>query len=142
MRKKGDYNEFKTSRDNEVRRAFRQVMTLYGGKVNVHTLYLLTSAAPASRFFVSARQAFRVISHINAGGSIASMRDTNRRMYSEIYRRVSLLMTNAPALSLRDAVENVVRQPAPEMYMGTRQISYVCRKEVRQCVIARLSGQR
>ena len=143
MRNKDDRNEFKEQQDAEIMDAYRRIFKLYGGRVGVRTLYEMVSFAPASRFFVSARQAYRVISRMLYGDHMPKMRPTNLRMYNEILSRVKAELPQTPPLgeagrglsqsSIRKAVAKVVRQPAPEMYVGIRQVSYIISKEKRKC---------
>nr|DAH77899.1 MAG TPA: hypothetical protein [Caudoviricetes sp.] len=143
MRNKDDRNEFKEQQDAEIMDAYRRIFKLYGGRVGVRTLYEMVSFAPASRFFVSARQAYRVISRMLYGDHMPKMRPTNLRMYNEILSRVKAELSQTPPLgeagrglsqsSIRKAVAKVVRQPAPEMYVGIRQVSYIISKEKRKC---------
>lgn len=135
MRNKDDKNEFKEQQDAEIMDAYRRLFREYGGKVDVRTLYSMVSAAPASRFFVSARQACRVIMRLRDGGQITNMRLNNQRMYKEIYRRVCGMIdvSNCTASELRKAVTSIVRQPAPEMYVGVRQVSYIISQEKHKC---------
>lgn len=143
MRNKYDRNEFKEQQDAEIMAAYRRIFKLYGGHVGVRTLYEMVSFAPASRFFVSARQAYRVISRMLGGDPMPNMRPTNLRMYNEILSRVKAELSQTPPLgevgrglsqsSIRKAVAKVVRQPAPEMYVGVRQVSYIISKEKRKC---------
>lgn len=74
MRNKDDRNEFKEQQDAEIMDAYRRIFNLYGGHVGVRTLYEMVSFAPASRFFVSARQAYRVISRMLCGAPMPKMR--------------------------------------------------------------------
>ncbi len=139
MRNKDDRNEFKEQQDAEIMDAYRRIFKIYGGKVDVHTLYKMVAFAPASRFFVSPRQAYRVIIRMMAGQPITNMRLSNQRMYLEIYRRVQeelsqLSHNSQPSQSsLKSVIEKIVCQPAPEMYVGIRQISFIISKEKRKC---------
>lgn len=77
------------------------------------------------------------------GDHMPKMRPTNLRMYNEILSRVKAELSQTPPLgeagrglsqsSIRKAVAKVVRQPAPEMYVGIRQVSYIISKEKRKC---------
>lgn len=139
MRNKDDRNEFKEQQDAEIMAAYRRLFKLYGGRVGVRTLYEMVSFAPASRFFVSARQAYRVISRMLGGEPMPKMRHGKQRMYAEILARVRREMSQSPPHvgrsggAVRKAVAKVVRQPAPEMYVGIRQVSYIISKEKRKC---------
>ena len=139
MRNKDDRNEFKEQQDAEIMDAYRRIFKIYGGKVDVHTLYKMVAFAPASRFFVSPRQAYRVIIRMMSGQPITNMRLSNQRMYREIHRRVQeelsqLSHNSQPSQSsLKSVIEKIVCQPAPEMYVGIRQISFIISKEKRKC---------
>ena len=101
----------------------------------MHTLYEMVSKAPASRFFVSELQAYRIISKMKDGENICNMRDTNQRMYNEIFRRVSeeIDIHKSSNTQIKHAVSRIVRQPAPEMYIGVRQVSFIISEEKRKC---------
>ena len=141
MRNKDDRNEFKEQQDAEIMDAYRRIFKIYGGKVDVHTLYKMVAFAPASRFFVSPRQAYRVIIRMMSGQPISNMRLSNQRMYREIYNRVKEeLKVQTPSLGegwggcqLKSLIAKIVCQPAPEMYVGIRQISFIISKEKRKC---------
>ena len=173
MRNKDDRNEFKEQQDAEIMDAYRRIFKIYGGKVDVHTLYKMVAFAPASRFFVSPRQAYRVIIRMMAGQPITNMRLSNQRMYREIHRRLqeelkiqsdicastaymahpanSAYLPNpankanqVPSLregwggcqagcQLKSLIAKIVTQPAPEMYIGVRQVSFIISKEKRKC---------
>ena len=47
MRNKDDRNEFKEQQDAEIMDAYRRIFKIYGGKVDVHTLYKMVAFAPA-----------------------------------------------------------------------------------------------
>lgn len=136
MRNKDDRNEFKEQQDAEIMDAYRRIFKIYGGKVDVHTLYKMVAFAPASRFFVSPRQAYRVIIRMMAGQPISNMRTSNQRMYREIHRRLQEELaqsTQNSQPSLKSLIAKIVSQPAPEMYVGVRQISFIISKEKRKC---------
>lgn len=135
MRNKGDRNEFKELRDKEVIQAYRHVLAVYGGKVDVMTIYRMVASAPASRFFVSARQAYRVLVRLRRGGNLEGMRRVNQRMYSEIFKRVETEMAagQAKPQALMKAIARVVEQPAPEMYLGIRQVAHIIKNGGRKC---------
>ena len=133
MRHKGNRNEFKDLQDNEIMQAYRRIFYKYGGTVGVKRLYEMISSEPASRFFVSDLQATRVIAKMYAGHNLSNMRGTRRRMYEEIYRRVVDLINKNPGMTICKAVSEVVSQPAPEMYIGVRQISYIIDKRKKRC---------
>ena len=133
MRNKDDRNEFKEQQDAEIMDAYRRIFKIYGGKVDVSTLYKMVAFAPASRFFVSPRQAYRVIMRMMAGQPISNMRTSNQRMYREIHRRVQDELSHNSQSSLKSLIAKIVRQPAPEMYVGVRQISFIISKEKRKC---------
>ena len=140
MRNKDDRNEFKEQQDAEIMDAYRRIFKIYGGKVDVHTLYKMVAFAPATRFFVSPRQAYRVIIRMMAGQPISNMRTSNQRMYREIHRRLQEELaqsTQNSQPSLKSLIAQIVCQPAPEMYVGVRQISFIISKENRKCYESR-----
>ena len=140
MRNKGDRNEYKEQRDMEIMDAYRHILAMYGGKVDVATIYRMVASAPASRFFVTARQAYRVFMRVQSGGGFDGMRRVNQRMYNEIFRRVKEELAkrhanggmNCPHDVMR-AMAKVVQQPAPEMYIGIRQVAHIIKNGGRKC---------
>ena len=140
MRNKGDRNEYKEQRDMEIMDAYRHILAMYGGKVDVATIYRMVASAPASRVFVSARQAYRVFMRVQSGGGFDGMRRVNQRMYNEIFRRVKEELAkrhanggmNCPHDVMR-AMAKVVQQPAPEMYIGIRQVAHIIKNGGRKC---------
>lgn len=133
MKHKGNTNEFKERQDAEIMSAYRRVFGVYGGMIGVRRLYELTAFAPSSRFFVSDLQATRVICRMRRGDGGLRMRGARLRMYTEILRRVTELRAIHPLHSLSRLVAEVVRQPAPEMYISPRQISAIIDKERQKC---------
>lgn len=136
MKHKGDMNEWKERQDAEIVAAYRRIFANYGGLVSVARLYELVAFAPASRFFVSDLQAVRVVSRLVRGMAVARMKGGRFRMYTEIVRRVRQRMAECPRLGVADAVRQVIREPAPEMYISARQVAAIIDKE-RKAVFAR-----
>ena len=118
--------------------ACRSIYREAHGRIHFNELGQRLAEHPASRFWVSAETAYVVIKRMLAGAHIETMRDSKRRMYEEIYRRVVKMRNQEPQKSLQDIVECVVEQPAPSFYMtpGTAYVvlSRTMRKRRRKCV--------
>lgn len=134
MRHKGSGNEFKEQQDREIVEAYHLIFYAYGGKVSARKLYEKVAASPSSRFFVTERQALRIVSKILNGQPLPPMRRLRRCMYEEIACRVTVLLRHHPSLKLTAAVRTVVTSPAPEMYLSVRQIIDIIKKQKRDAL--------
>ena len=72
---------------------------------------------PSKRFWVSEERAAIVVADMICGCGLDNMRPQKREMFSEIYRRTLVMMSENPNLSLTAAVAKIVRQPAPKFYL-------------------------
>lgn len=77
--------------------------------------------SPAQRFYVSEERAAIVVSAMYQGRKLpANMNSNKLEMFSEIFQRVLSLRKLNPAMSIFEAVCNVVNSPAPKFYMQPR----------------------
>lgn len=120
MKNKGDINDYSEQKSKEIYETFLLVLARWEGGTGHGSIYDETAKQPTSRFFVSSKRAYKVISTMTKkGGVVTGLKtDSRTRMYREIYSRVCKLMRRNKNISLRTAVETVVRQPAPEMYLN------------------------
>lgn len=128
MRHKGNTNEHKPSQDRDIMRTYRRILSIYGGIIRVADIYRLVAFAPATRFYVSEQQALRVCTRFSEQ-ALSRMRGQRAAMYRVIYSRVLNLRRLNPAITIRQAVDIIVRQPAPRMFLSPRQISAIIKKE-------------
>lgn len=137
VRNLGDKNEFIEQRNREVMQAYRHIFKLYGGIVDVTTIYRMVALAPSSRFFVSDDRAYRVVSRlIRDNAQPIDMQQSCKRMYYEIMSRILKRHPHIATMStadIRTAVRTIIREPAPEMYLSTRTIASIISEETKKC---------
>lgn len=123
MKKQGCKVDYAAARGAEVKRAFRKAWECAASMVNgyqpdVDHVAAVAVRFPASRFYVSEERAAAVISQMLRGeGATAGMRESKRRMYAELLRRVTRLQAKQPGTALVDLVASVIYEPAPEFYL-------------------------
>lgn len=110
--------------------------------IRMTEVYAYIANAPADRFYVSDIRAAVVVSDMMHGKKLQGMRPLKREMFEEIFRRVNILQTEKPSLSIRQLCAEVVTQPAPKFYItpGSAKIM-ICkaRKEWIRNKLKRLS---
>lgn len=117
MKKKNCRCEFASERSELLLRNFRESIARQS-VISAQRAFQEAVDAPAPRFWVSEARAMRIISMMMKGEDILeSMHEQKRKMYEEIYRRVSIMREENPDLSLGDAVFEVVNSEAPSSYM-------------------------
>lgn len=75
---------------------------------------------PCARFWVSEERATIVVSSMLRGCAATGMSSVKKRMFAEIYRRVTALMADFPGTPLVRLVREVIGSPAPEFYISPR----------------------
>ena len=123
MKKQGCKVDYAAARGEEVKRAFRKAWEcaasmVSGYQPDVDHVAALAVRFPASRFYVSEERAAAVVGQMMRGEPVTDgMRESKRRMYAELLRRVRLLRAKQPAATLVDLVASVIYEPAPEFYI-------------------------
>lgn len=123
MKKPGCKIDYAAARGEEVKRAFRKAWEcaasmVSGYQPDVEHVAAVAVKFPASRFFVSEERAAAVVSQMIRGeGATDGMRESKRRMYGELLRRVNQLRAKQPNAPLVDLVASVIYEPAPEFYI-------------------------
>lgn len=123
MKKQGCRIDYAAARGEEVKRAFRKAWEcaasmVKGYQPDVEHVAAVAVRMPASRFYVSEERAAAVVSQMMRGETATDgMRESKRRMYGELLRRVRQQMSKRPGASLVDLVASVIYEPAPEFYM-------------------------
>lgn len=130
MKYVGTTFEYETERNRDLMRAFRE--TLGDRDRPLRSIYELVVDKPSCRFWVSEERAAVVISGMHRGDSIECMRPLKREMYTEIYSRVTELLSRRPDLSLYEAVFEVVGSPAPKFYLSPGSAKVIICKIKRQ----------
>ena len=120
MKYHGCILEFTWQRNDELMKAYRQAIA-DRKCIDIEQISNEIVKMPCTRFWVSEERAMVVIAAIIKGKNILkTMRNTKRKMFLEIHRRVIALMKGNTSMSLYDAVIKVVNSPAPEFYMKPR----------------------
>ncbi len=122
MKKKGATCDYNAARDEAILQAYRQ-HALAGDRIRMCEIVEKVAATPSSRFYVSEERALAVVSAIMRGvDDTVRMKDSKRRMFIEIHRRVEALRRQRPRSSLISLVSEVVNSPAPELYLSPRYV--------------------
>ena len=120
MRKTGSNFEFKTDRDNAVLEAFRRLASQCA-HIRMSQLMQRVVKQPCARFWVSEERATIVVSAMMRGEEVTrGMGSGKRRMFAEIFRRVSALRACDATSPLVRLVREVIDSPAPEFYLSPR----------------------
>ena len=116
MKKKGTISQLQHERDDDLMRAFQQELA---GRPHILLPEVLNAvvSSPSKRFWVTSERAAIVIYNMMKGDELEHMRPLKRKMFREIYRRVMKLKANYPQLSIPILTEQVVAEPAPEVYI-------------------------
>lgn len=126
MKRKGACADYKTCREDEIVKAYRQ-RALEAETVVVRDIFEVVANSPAPRFYVSERRAAIVVSDILRGRDVVGhMGACKREMYQEICRRVTELLPRRGRRKLLETVSEVVNGPAPKFYMtaGSARVIY------------------
>lgn len=122
MKKKGATCDYNAARDEAILQAYRR-HALACERIRVCEIAEKVAATPGCRFYVSEERALAVVSAMIRGtGDMTRMKDSKRRMFVEIYRRVEALRRQRPRSSLISLVSEVVNSPAPELYLSPRYV--------------------
>lgn len=145
MKKKGSKCDFILSRNENLKREF--FARLGKNKRNISDVIAAVSRVGADRFYISEDRAFMAIKRFCElqTSDVPCLPEgfpwirnlEKRKMLCEIYKRVIKRMEEAPGLSLKDAVYEVVNSPAPAFYLtrcSVRTILYNYLREYKQLV--------
>lgn len=117
MRKKNSRPEFSSERSQLLIRNFREALARQS-VISKQKAFQEAADAPVPRFWVSEARAVRIIKMMMKGEDVLDgMNEEKRKMYEEIYRRVTDFKERNPEMPLGDIVFEVVNSPAPESYL-------------------------
>lgn len=116
MKKRGCTFEYERERDDDLLRVYRDA--IHAAR-HIHMPDILNAVVNSAsrRFWVSEERAAIVIGQLLRGESIPHMRTLKREMFDEILRRVLLLRSQYPDMTISMLVFHVVRQQAPKFYL-------------------------
>lgn len=116
MKPQGSYSEFKKQRNDDLMRAYHELIKS-AQYILMPEIYHKVVDMPTRRFWISEGRAAIVISAMMKGDTLENMGPLKREMYNEIYSRVIKLREEKPDLPIIQLVEMVVEQPAPKFYL-------------------------
>lgn len=117
----GSILEFTRQRNDDIMRVYREKLAS-ATVIVMPVIFQLVADSPAARFWVSEERASIVISAMESGRSLPTMRPNKREMFDEIYRRYTLLRQQHPTKTTYELVSTVVNQPAPKFYLTPRTV--------------------
>lgn len=125
MKKAGSTSDFTEARNKELLRAVRRLVVESRG-LSMAEVYGHAVCQPCSRFWVSERRAAEVISRMLHGENPDwKSFPLRRKMYGELYRRVTAWREENPGHPLSDAVFAAVNSPAPEFYLTPQSAAVI-----------------
>lgn len=126
MKNKGSTFEYAKERDNDIMRAYLQLIRECD-TIELQNIFRQVVNMPSKRFWVSAERAAIVVSRMMKGDKLLDMRPTKREMFEEIYRRVMNLKESSSA-SIYELTIEVVQEPAPKFYLTTESAKVIIYK--------------
>lgn len=138
--KKGRFFEYREERNADLMRAFKECILSASINEGMTEVYRRTVSTPSKRFWVSEEQASKVISQMIKGKDIGYMRDSKKRMFYEIYDRVSKLKDENPGTRLLLLIEEVVSSEAPCFYMTPKSAKVIISQIKSKCYKQRLQS--
>ncbi len=123
--------EFESERNADLMQAYRkQIAKLYDetDHIEMEEVFRRTANAPAKRFYVTPERAAIVMSQIQKGQSLDGMTAERKKMFLEIYRRVTELKMEKSYSSWRKICREVVGQPAPSFYLSPGSVKVIIYK--------------
>ena len=128
MRKKNSKAEFSSERSELLLKNFRESLARQS-VISLKKAFQEAADFPAPRFWVTEARAMRVIMMMMKGEPILdSMNEEKRKMYEEIYVRVTEMRKRNPETSLGDIVFEVVNSPAPRSYLSWHTVKNALKK--------------
>ena len=122
MRKKGSNCDFTAERNENLKQMFKACF-LAGNYTNIGEIFGQMATMPAKRFYINEQRAYQLLCEKRRTGHWKPSILANKlRMMEEIEKRVDELMLANPSVSLVEAVDLVVNQPAPSLYLTPRSI--------------------
>lgn len=147
MRKKGSTFILSDARDNDLIRAYREIikkqLALYGRIVPTGIANIVVNS-PASRYWVSSERACSVILMMDKGKSIDYMKRNTVRFYHALYKDFCKYRSSHPDMCVKHIVEIIIQEPAPCFAISPRvagSIIFKMKKKCQQEIIHRLNPQ-
>lgn len=138
--KKGRFFEYREERNADILRAFKECISSASIDEGMREVYRRVVTSSSKRFWVSEEQATKVISHMMRGKNIDYMSDNKKKMFREIYTRVSKLQEENPGVRLLLLIEEVVSSEAPCFYMTPESAKVIISQIKTKCYKQRLQS--
>lgn len=136
MRKKGSYFILARERDEDLMNTYRMLtkkhLAIYGRVCHATLLDKLVNS-PASRYWVSQDRACSIIYKMRKGMSFEGMKKNTVYFYKSLYSDYQKYKDANPATSIRNAVEEILLQPAPCFLLSPRRASQIIYKMKKKC---------
>jgi hypothetical protein len=125
MKKRGSTCWMSEERNEHIWLTYNRLLKEKRFSVSREELYLLVAQSRTARFWVVPSSAYKTIQKIIHGVPLPHQDPHRCRMYSEILRRTIDYMHANRKASLYYAIQQVVRQPAPEFYLAPKTIKRI-----------------
>lgn len=138
--KKGRFFEYREERNADILRAFKECISSASVNEGMSSIYRRIVSTPSKRFWVSEEQASKVISQMIRGIDIEYMSSNKKKMFYEIFHRVSKLQEENPETRLFLLIEEVVSSQAPCFYMTPESAKVIISQIKTKCYEQRLQS--
>lgn len=88
----------------------------------------LARTSPAPRFYIEPETATIIISRMKAGTPM-NLHPIGMKRAEELFRRYNEYIRTAPRMSIEKIMEEIVRMPAPEFYIGPSRARKIIMEE-------------
>lgn len=132
MKHPGSKSEFEQERNNELLKAYRQLV-LECEYINHAAVFKLLVNQPSPRFWVTDERAAIVVGSMLRGDTLERFNPNKREMFQEIYRRVVELKSKDSTLTTNRAAYIVVNQPAPKFYLSPGYAQLIILQAKKKC---------
>ncbi len=123
MRKKGSTFALAESRDKDLLRVYREIISkqldLYG-RITITGLMEKVVNSPASRYWVSSERACSIILKIDKGETLSQMKKNMIIFYRSLYAEFCTYKNTHPGMPAKHIIEIIIQQPAPCFVVSPR----------------------
>ena len=116
MKHRGNVFEYTQERDEDMRRAYSQIVDRCN-RVDLQEVFHRLVNMPSKRFWVTPDRAAIVIHSMMRGDTLHYMRPLKREMYQELYNIVIELKEKYPNANMPELCSMAVLIPAPKFYL-------------------------
>lgn len=143
MKYSGCKCDFQRERDDDLLRAYRQILQEFGKQpIRIEEVWQKLAEAPSKRFWVSEERAAVVVANMMKGQDMGNMKPQKRRMFLEIYTRVVNMREQYPQLSNMQLCAKAIHSPAPSFYLTPQSVKQIIYRIKRICYQERMKKLR